>query len=76
MQAMLLGRLISKFGNKKIGFQGIASTSKEDLLILKEHLEAGKIVPIIDKCYPLRETAEAIKYLIEEHGRGKVIITP
>ena len=76
IQAMLLGRLISKFGNKKIGFQGIASTSKEDLLILKEHLEAGKIVPIIDKCYPLRETAAAIKYLIEEHGRGKVVITP
>ena len=54
---------------------GVAKTSKEDLLVLKELLEAGKVVPVIDKCYPLSETAEAIKYLIEEHGRGKVVIT-
>jgi NADPH:quinone reductase-like Zn-dependent oxidoreductase len=75
IQALLLGSLISRFGNKKIGFMGIAKTSKEDLLVIKELLEAGKIVPIIDKCYPLNATAEAIKYLIEEHGRGKVVIT-
>jgi NADPH:quinone reductase-like Zn-dependent oxidoreductase len=74
-QAMLLGPLVSRFGNKKIGFMGIAETSKEDLLFIKELLEAGKVVSVIDKSYPLSETAEAIKYLIEEHGRGKVIIT-
>ena len=66
---------MSRFGNKKIGFMGVAKTSNEDLLVIKELLEAGKVVPIIDKCYPLSETAEAIKYLIEEHGRGKVVIT-
>ena len=54
---------------------GISKTSKEDLLFIKELLEAGKVVSIIDKCYPLRETTEAIKYLIEEHGRGKVVIS-
>ena len=75
IQSLLLGPLISKFGNKKIGFMGIAKTSKEALLVLKELLEARKVVPVIDKCYPLSETAEAIKYLIEEHGQGKVIIT-
>lgn len=74
-QAMLLGPFVSRFGNKKIGFMGIAKTSKEDLLFIKELLEAGKVVSIIDKCYPLSETAEAIKHLIEEHGRGKVVIT-
>jgi NADPH:quinone reductase-like Zn-dependent oxidoreductase len=74
IQALLLGPLISKFGGKKIGFQGVAKTLKEDLLVIKELLEAGKIVPVIDKGYPLSETAEAIKYLIEEHARGKVII--
>lgn len=74
-QAMLLGPFVSGFGNKKIGFMGIAKTSKEDLLFIKELLEAGKVVSIIDKCYPLNETAEAIKHLIEEHGRGKVVIT-
>ena len=75
LQAMLLGPFVSMFGNKKIGFMGMAKTAREDLLIIKELLEAGKVVPIIDKCYPLSETAEAIKYLIEEHGRGKVVIT-
>jgi NADPH:quinone reductase-like Zn-dependent oxidoreductase len=75
IQALLFGPLISKFGNKQIGFQGIASTSNADLLVIQELLETGKIVPVIDKCYPLSETAEAIKYLIEEHGRGKVVIT-
>jgi NADPH:quinone reductase-like Zn-dependent oxidoreductase len=74
-QAMLLGPLVSRFGNKKLGFMGIAKTSKEDLLFIKELLEAGKVVPIIDKSYPLSETAKAIRYLIEEHGRGKVVIT-
>ena len=75
LQAMLFGPLISKFGNKKICFQGIATTPKEDLLVLKDLLEAGKVVPVIDKAYPLSETAKAITYLIEEHGRGKVVIT-
>ncbi|HJR80155.1 MAG TPA: NAD(P)-dependent alcohol dehydrogenase [Anaerolineales bacterium] len=74
-QAMLLGPLISRLGSKKIGFQGIATTSKADLLVIKELLEVGKIIPVIDKSYPLSEAAEAIKYLIEEHGRGKVVIT-
>ena len=54
---------------------GIATTSKEDLLFLKELLESGKVVSIIDKAYPLSEAAQAIKYIIEEHGRGKVIIS-
>ena len=74
IQALLLGPLLSRIGSKKIGFMGIAITSKEDLLFLKELLESGKVVPVIDKSYPLSETAEAIRYLIEEHGRGKVVI--
>jgi NADPH:quinone reductase-like Zn-dependent oxidoreductase len=75
IQALLLGPLLSRIGSKKIGFMGIATTSKEDLLFLKELLESGKVVSIIDKSYPLSETAQAIKYIIEEHGRGKVIIS-
>jgi len=74
IQALLLGPLLSRIGNKKIGFMGIATTSKEDLLFLKELLESGKVVSIIDKSYPLSETAAAIRCLIEEHGRGKVVI--
>jgi NADPH:quinone reductase-like Zn-dependent oxidoreductase len=74
-QAMLLGPLVSRIGRKQIGFQGIATSPKKDLLVIKELLEAGKVVPVIDRCYPLSETAEAIRYLVEEHARGKVIIT-
>jgi NADPH:quinone reductase-like Zn-dependent oxidoreductase len=73
-QAMLLGPLVSRLGSKKHVFM-IATTPKKDLLALKELLEAGKLAPVIDKCYPLNETAKAIRYLIEEHARGKVVIT-
>ncbi|MBM3180834.1 MAG: NAD(P)-dependent alcohol dehydrogenase [Chloroflexi bacterium] len=74
LQAMFLGSIISRLGGRKIRFMGIATTPKKDLLILKELLETGKLVPIIDKSYPLSETAEAIKYLMNEHARGKVVI--
>lgn len=73
--ALLLGPVISRLGSKKHFFMGMAKSRKEDLLVLKELLEAGKVVPVIDKCYPLSKTAEAIRYLIEEHARGKIVIT-
>lgn len=74
-QAMLLGPLVSRIGTKKHVFMGVATTPKKDLLVLKELLETGKLAPVIYKCYPLNETAKAIRYLIEEHARGKVVIT-
>ena len=42
---------------------------------VRELLEEGKVVPVIDRRYPLRETAEALRYLEEGHTRGKVVIT-
>ncbi len=75
VEGMLLGRLLSKIGSKKLDFMGIATTNKKDLTIIKELLEAGKIVPVIDRRYPLSETAEAIRYLVEGHPKGKVVIT-
>lgn len=73
--SMLLGPLVSEAGGQQIGFQGIATSPQEDLLFLKELLETGKIVPVIDRCYPLSAAAEAIRYLVDEHARGKVIIS-
>ncbi len=73
-QAMLLGPVMSMTGSKKMG-NSMAKTTKEDLAILKGLLEAGKVVPVIDRRYPLREVAEAIRYIEEGHARGKVIIT-
>ena len=62
-------------GSKKIGLMGEAKANKNDLAFLKELLEAGKVKPVIDRCYPLSEVAEAIRYLEEGHARGKVVIT-
>lgn len=72
---LVLGPLRSKIGNKKVSLMGIAKINQKDLVFLKELLEAGKIVSVIDRCYPLNETTEAIRYLEERHARGKVVIT-
>ncbi len=74
-QALLWGPLISKTGSKKLGFMGIAKLNQKDLVLLKELLEAGKVKPLIDRRYPLSETAEALRYLEEGHAQGKVVIT-
>jgi NADPH:quinone reductase-like Zn-dependent oxidoreductase len=66
---------IMLLGGKKVGMMKTAKANKEDLVFIKELLEAGKVVPVIDRCYPLEETAEAIRYLETGHARGKVIIT-
>ncbi len=42
---------------------------------MKELLEAGKVVPVIDRCYPLSEAADAFRYFGEGHAHGKVVIT-
>jgi NADPH:quinone reductase-like Zn-dependent oxidoreductase len=53
---------------------GISNENKEDLIAIKDLLEARKIIPVIDRRYPLHETAEAIRYVETLHARGKVII--
>lgn len=73
-QAMLLGPLLSMAGRQNIG-NVRARPNQKDLACMKELLEAGKVIPVIDRCYPLSETAEAIRYLEAGHARGKVVIT-
>ena len=73
-QAMLLGPLISRTGRQKMG-NSAHKPNKKDLIFMKELLEAGKVVPVIDRRYPLRETAEALRYLEKGHAKGKVVIT-
>ena len=74
IQGLLLGQLLSRIGNRKMGFM-LARSNQKDLVFLKELLEAGRIVPIIDRRYPLSEVAQAIRYLTEGHAGGKVVIT-
>lgn len=74
-QALLLGSLFSEKGGRKLGSMGIAKVKQEDLITLGELLEASKIVPFIDRCYSLSETAEAMRYVEDTHPQGKVVIT-
>jgi NADPH:quinone reductase-like Zn-dependent oxidoreductase len=73
-QALLLGSWMSMAGGKKMGAL-LAKPNQKDLVFMKELLEAGKVVPVIDRCYPLCDVPEAIRYLEAGHARGKVIIT-
>jgi len=72
---MVLGPLRSKTGDKKVGLMGIAKPNQKDLVYVKELVEARKVVPVIDRCYALREVPEALRYLEAGHARGKVVIT-
>ena len=74
-QAMLQGPWISITGSQKMGNMGVAKPNQNDLVIMKELLEAGKVKPVIDRCYPLSEVPDAIRYLEEGHAQGKVVIT-
>lgn len=71
---LLTGMIWSRFASQKM-LPFLAKNSKEDLLVLKELIEAGKVTPVIDRTYPLSQTAEAIRYLEQGHVRGKVVIT-
>ncbi len=74
-QAMLQGPWISMTGSQKMGNMGVAKPNQNDLVIMKELLEAGKVKPVIDRCYPLAKVPEALRYLEEGHAQGKVVIT-
>ena len=58
---------------KMVNFQ--TRPNQKDLVFMKELLEAGKVVPVIDRRYPFSEVAEAVRYYGEGHARGKVVIT-
>jgi len=74
LQYMLLGRLISRFESKKIGSM-LAHIRQNDLVVLKELMETGKVVPVVDKCYPLSQVPEAYRYLKTRHAPGKIVVT-
>jgi len=70
LQALVMSRL----GSQSLVML-IAKRSQEDLIILRDLLAAGKVIPVIDRGYKLEEVPEAIRYLEAGHARGKVIIT-
>jgi NADPH:quinone reductase-like Zn-dependent oxidoreductase len=75
----LLAQLItasvwSRFSNRKLRTL-LARGSTEDLTILRDLMEAGKVTPVVDRRYDLREVPQAIHYLEQGHARGKIVIT-
>jgi NADPH:quinone reductase-like Zn-dependent oxidoreductase len=74
MAGLLESAVRSRLGSRKMPFF-LAKNSKQDLIVLKELIEAGKVRPLIDRTYPLTETAEALRYLEAGHARAKVVIT-
>jgi len=73
-QAILLGPWMSMTGSRKVRTL-MAKPNRKDLTALADLLETGKIKPVIDRRYTLPEVPEAIRYLEDEHGRGKIVIT-
>jgi NADPH:quinone reductase-like Zn-dependent oxidoreductase len=74
MPGMLQAIVLSRFVRQKL-LPFLAHLSKDDLIVLRELLEVGKVAPVIDRSYPLSKVPEAIRYLEEGHARGKVVIT-
>jgi NADPH:quinone reductase-like Zn-dependent oxidoreductase len=65
---------LSPFVGQKLG-AFINKENYEDMIILKQLIESGRVTPVIDKTYSLAEVPTAIRYLQEGHARGKVVIT-
>ena len=74
LQAMLLGSVMSRKNGKMMGFMGIAKYNQKDLVCIRELLETGKVVPVIEKSYPLCELPMAMRYIAEGHARGKIVV--
>lgn len=74
LQAASNRRKDSKTGSQEIYIASLVQSQK-DLIFMKELLESGKVVPVIDGCYPLGRAVEAFWYFEKVHAKGKVVIT-
>ena len=53
----------------------IGAVRADDLQVLRELIEAGKVTPVVDRVYPLSEAADAVRYLRGGHASGKVVLS-
>jgi NADPH:quinone reductase-like Zn-dependent oxidoreductase len=74
LRQLLAGVVLGPFMKKKL-LPLMANIRKDDLLLLKDMVDTGKVTPVIDRAYPLAETTEAIRYVEAGHARGKVVVT-
>jgi NADPH:quinone reductase-like Zn-dependent oxidoreductase len=76
LQALTLGPLISRSGSRKMAIMTWWKPfRREDVETLEMLFADGKIAPAIDRRYPLRDVAEALRYVDAGHAKGKVVIT-
>jgi NADPH:quinone reductase-like Zn-dependent oxidoreductase len=75
VQTFLLGAFVTRTSDKTITSMGTAQANEQDMRKIAEMLASGQLKAVIDRTYPLRETADAIRYLETMRARGKVIIT-
>ena len=71
---LFIAFVMSRFTSRKL-IIFIARPNRDDLNLMRELMAAGKVTPVIDRCYGLTEVPQAIRYLEEGHARGKVVIT-
>jgi NADPH:quinone reductase-like Zn-dependent oxidoreductase len=74
MSRPIKAKLMSPFISQKMGMM-LAQGNKDDLNVLADLMQSGKVTPVIDRTYPLSEIRKAVRYLEAGHARGKVIIT-
>lgn len=74
LELMLLGSILPIFNGKKIGLMGY-KPNRKDLEYFNQLFEEGKVVPVIDRCYPLHEVPAAFQYFASGHVKGKIIIS-
>jgi len=74
LQVMVMGPWLSRKGGQRFG-TFVKQSTQQDLAFVKDLLEAGKVVPAIDRRYPLPEVPDAIRYLEKGRARGKVVIS-
>jgi NADPH:quinone reductase-like Zn-dependent oxidoreductase len=73
-QSMLLGPMLSSREGQSFRMFP-AMSNQVDLMVIKELIEAGKIKPVIDRCFPFSEVPDAMRYIGEGHARAKIVVT-
>ena len=71
---LMAALVLSLFGSQKF-ITFLAKPKQTDLIVMHDLMQAGKVKPVIDRCYKLTEVPQPIRYLSEKHARGKVVIT-